>query len=77
VWQIRYSPRATAGIYTIPRGIAGNISDAIKALSKNPRAGEPVQGRPDTYQIKPEGHLVMYEVIETGEPQLIVVLTIE
>jgi len=77
MWQIRYSPRATAGIYLIPRGVAGNVSEAIKALLKDPRAGEQVEGRLNTYQIKPEGHPIMYELIETGEPQLIVVLSIE
>jgi hypothetical protein len=77
MWQIRYSPRATAGIYTIPRGIAGNVSEAIKTLPQNPWVGEQVEGRPDTYEIRPEGHLVRYELIETSEPQVIVILTIE
>lgn len=77
MWQIRYSPKATAGIYMIPRGVAGNVSEAIKALLKNPRAGEQVEGRLNTYTIVPEGHPVIYELIEAGEPQLIVILNID
>lgn len=77
MWQIRYSPRATAGIYTVPRGAAAKVSEAIKALVIDPRSGEQVEGRLNTYRIKPEGHIVQYEVLDTGEPQLIVVLSIE
>lgn len=77
MWQIRYSPRAVAGIYLIPRGVAGNVSDTIKALVKNPRAGEQVEGRVNTYKISTEGHLIEYELIESGEPQIIAILNIE
>jgi plasmid stabilization system protein ParE len=77
MWQLRYSPKATTGIYTIRRGLAANVSEAIKALVKDPRAGEPVIGRFNTYQIVSEGYTVMYELTESDEPQLIVVLSIE
>jgi hypothetical protein len=77
MWQIRYSPRATAGIYTIPRGVAGAVTAAIKALVNHPLIGEPVPGQENTYKLQVEGYTVEYRLVEQHDPQLIVLLNIE
>jgi hypothetical protein len=77
MWQIRYAPNATAGIHRVPRGPAAHVTAAIRALATDPRIGEPVDERPNTYRIKPEGHIVEYELLEANDPQLILVLNID
>lgn len=77
MWQIRYSPRATTGIYKIPRGAAGLVTAAIKALVNQPLIGEPVTGKENTYKIQSGGYTVEYRLVENHEPQLIVLLNIE
>jgi mRNA-degrading endonuclease RelE of RelBE toxin-antitoxin system len=77
MWQIRYHPAATAGIYTIPRGPAALVTAAIRSLIKNPTSGEVVEGKVNMYRIRPAGYTVEYEVRATQEPQVIVILNIE
>ncbi len=77
MWNIRYSPNATAGIHRVPRGPAANVTAAIRVLINDPYIGEPVEDRPNTYKIKPEGYTVEYELIEANNPQLIIVLNID
>jgi mRNA-degrading endonuclease RelE of RelBE toxin-antitoxin system len=77
MWQIRYHPAATAGIYTIPRGPAAIVNEAIRSLVKNPTVGEPVEGKVNMYRIRPAGYVVEYELNAEQEPQLIIILNIE
>ena len=64
-WQFRYAPAAIQGLYLIPRGIAAEVTAAIKALADNPQPPgcEAVPGRENTYRIMPAGHTVEYEVV--------------
>jgi len=77
MWDIRYAPNATAGVHRVPRGPAANVTAAIRALINDPYIGELIEDRANTYKIKPEGYTVEYELIKTGDPQLIIILSIE
>jgi len=70
-----YGPNAVRGLYRLPRGIAGEVTEAIKQLLTNPTPPdcEPVQGRERTYRIHPAGHTVEYEIMkEQGQEYLVV-----
>ena len=77
MWQIRYHPAATAGIYTIPRGPATTVTEAIRELVKNPTGGQPIEGRVNAYRIRVAGYNVEYELRTEQEPRVIAILNIE
>ncbi|MCB0111874.1 MAG: type II toxin-antitoxin system RelE/ParE family toxin [Caldilineaceae bacterium] len=76
-WTPRYDVEAVRAIYTLPRGVAGEVTEAIKTLLSDPRPpkSEPVPGRDQTFQIHVQGHRVEYELME--EQQIIKILFIE
>jgi hypothetical protein len=76
-WTPRYDVEAVRAIYTLPRGVAGEVTDAIRQLLVDPRPpkSEPVPGRDQTYQIHVQGHRVEYELI--AEQQILKILFIE
>ena len=78
MWTLRYTADAIAGMYAIPRGLAADVTVAIRALQHIPIPNDATPdptGKPNTYVITPAGHRVTYEVIE---PERIVkILTVE
>lgn len=65
-WSIRVDARAVRALYALPRGIAGEVTDAIDQLLKDPIPDhvEPVEEIRNVYRLTIGGHLVEYEVIE-------------
>jgi hypothetical protein len=76
-WTPRYDVEAVRAIYTLPRGVAGEVTEAIRHLLVDPRPpeSEPVSGRDQTYQIYVQGHRVEYELLV--EQRIIKILFIE
>ena len=73
---IRYTREAVAAIYTIPRGKAAIVSEAIKALAKISRPlGVHELTIPNTYSLKVGNHFVLYEVVDNE--RIVKILTIE
>ena len=76
-WTPHYDVEAVRALYTLPRGVAGAVTEAIKKLLSEPRPAqsEPVPGRDQTFQIHVQGHRVEYELMEAQ--QMLKVLFIE
>lgn len=76
-WTPRYDIEAVRAIYTLPRGVAGEVTAAIKNLLTDPQppGSEPVPGRDQTFQIQVHGHRVEYELM--AEQQILKILFIE
>jgi hypothetical protein len=68
-----------AGIpnFTLPRGIAGEVREAIRRLLVDPRPPESelASGRDQTYRLYAQGHGVEYELM--AEQRIIKILFIE
>jgi mRNA-degrading endonuclease RelE of RelBE toxin-antitoxin system len=77
MWQIRYHPAATVGIYAIPRGPAAAVAEAIRELVKNPTGGQPIEDRVNAYRLRVAGYTVEYELRTEQELQVIAILNIE
>lgn len=57
-------PDALGYIYQIPRGVAADITQAIRALGKNPTPANatPIVDRPGRHELWVQGYVVTYEV---------------
>ena len=65
-WSIRVDARAVQALYALPRGTAGEVTDAIDQLLDNPIPNhvEPVEEIQHVYRLTNGDYLVEYEVIE-------------
>ena len=73
---IRYTRLVIEAIYKIPRGQAAEVSEAIKALGKDPRPPHAFEiERKNSYAMKVAGYFVTYEIVEAE--RLIIVLLVE
>jgi mRNA-degrading endonuclease RelE of RelBE toxin-antitoxin system len=75
-WTISVDARAVRGLYALPRGVAGQVTDALEALRSDPIPAdvEPVEELQNTYQLAVADHIVEYEVV--AEKRLIKVLNV-
>ena len=75
-YTLRYTRQAIEALYTIPRGTAGEVSSAIRALGHDPR---PFKGfeleLPNVFAMKVARYFVTYEIVEAD--RIVVVLLIE
>lgn len=74
----RYDPDAVRGLYRLPRGVAGEVTEAIRRLLTNPTPPDckPVEGRTRTYRIYPADHSVEYEIVEEQGQEYLAILDI-
>jgi mRNA-degrading endonuclease RelE of RelBE toxin-antitoxin system len=77
MWQLRYSPPATAGIYRIPRGPAADVTAAIRRLGTNPYVfnAEAVPERANTWLLEVGEYHIVYEILD--DVRQVVILRIE
>jgi mRNA-degrading endonuclease RelE of RelBE toxin-antitoxin system len=75
-WTIRVDVRAVRDLYTLPRGIAGDVTDAIDGLPDNPipEEAEPVESLDDVYRLIVGPNVVEYQVV--ADEQVIKILNI-
>jgi mRNA-degrading endonuclease RelE of RelBE toxin-antitoxin system len=78
MWNLRYTADAIAGMYSIPRGAAAEVTAAIRELQRIPlpygASPEPT-GKPNTYVITVADHTVTYELAE--QDRIVRILTVE
>lgn len=76
MWKLRYSPRATHGMDTLPRGPAALVTAAIQELTKNltPPGYEIVAGAQNPYRISEQGYIIEDELLR--QEQIIKILYI-
>jgi len=60
------SPKALGEMYQLPRGIAGQVTEAIRQLQTNPFPEDsvPISGDEQLYSITVAGYTVVYQVTE-------------
>jgi mRNA-degrading endonuclease RelE of RelBE toxin-antitoxin system len=63
-WTISVNARAVQALYTLPRGVAGLVTDAIDRLldDPTPAQAEVVEGLANVYRLSVGDHVVEYEV---------------
>jgi mRNA interferase RelE/StbE len=64
MYTLRYTPQAVRGINAIPRGIAANVTAAIRALAYDPRPPGCQQFGENRYRISEWGYIIEYEIRE-------------
>jgi hypothetical protein len=78
MWSLRYTADAIAGMYSIPRGAAAEVTSAIRALQRIPlpygASPEPT-GKPNSYVITVAEHTITYELID--QDRIVRILTVE
>jgi mRNA-degrading endonuclease RelE of RelBE toxin-antitoxin system len=75
-YTIRYTRFAIEALYKIPRGTAGEVSEAIKALAKNPHPNHAFEtDLAQGYAMKISGYYVTYQIKE--DTRTIKILLIE
>lgn len=64
-WTIRVNARAVQSLYALPRGVAGEVTNAIDTLldDATPAHVEPIEDLPNAYRLFVADHVVEYEVI--------------
>ena len=65
-YAIHYNREATVAIYQIARGIAGEITLAIRALAREPRPFKSfvIEEPPNTFVMKVSGYFITYAIDE-------------
>jgi len=75
-WIITVNKRYLEALYRLPRGVAGEVTDAIETLQNDPTPvqAETVEGRANTYRLTIADHLIEYEVV--SEKRIIKLLSV-
>jgi len=75
-WTISVNARAVQSLYALPRGVAGEVTNAIDTLLDHttPTHAEPIEGLPNAYRLFVADHVVEYEVI--AESRIIKILNV-
>ena len=75
-WVITVNKRYLEALYRLPRGTAGEVTDAVETLQNDqtPAQAEAVEGRANTYRLTIADHLVEYEVV--SEKRIIKLLSV-
>ena len=75
-YTVRYTRQATEAIYHIPRGVASEVTEAIRALAKHPHPLHAFEvDLEDGLAMKIAGYFITYKMYETQ--RLIIVVLVE
>ena len=76
MWNIRFLSSARGELYTVPRGIAAVVTDALERLRLEPIPSNsvPIPDIENAYQIDVAGYTIEYELLE--QDQIILILAV-